>query len=54
MEKEIEVRKVETPTGRTFWLVAIDGYCAVFDFEQAAHNFAGAINRRLLCRESSI
>ncbi|WP_406871591.1 hypothetical protein WHT83_14825 [Aminobacter sp. P9b] len=28
------------------WRVEIDGYCADFDFETAARNFAAAINRR--------
>ena len=46
----VEVRKVETVTGdfmqdegEPFWRIEIGGYCADFDHEQAARNFAAAI-----------
>lgn len=48
----INVRKIETVTGdfyteagEPFWRIEIDGYCADFDHEQAALNFAAAIQR---------
>ena len=46
----VEVRKVETVTGdfmqdegEPFWRIEIGGYCADFNHEQAARNFAAAI-----------
>lgn len=50
----IEVREIETVTGdfltepgKPFWRIEIDGYCADFDYREAAENFCAAINRRL-------
>jgi hypothetical protein len=50
----VEAKKIETVAGdfynepgEPFWRVEIDSYCADFDFELAARNFADAINRRL-------
>lgn len=49
----VEVQKIETVTGNfytepgePFWRIEIDGYCADFEHEPAARNFADAINRR--------
>jgi hypothetical protein len=49
-EVRVEVRKVETVTGdfvtepgEPFWRIEINGYCADFDHEQAARNFAAQI-----------
>jgi hypothetical protein len=46
----ITVKKIETVTGdymidpgEPFWRIEINGYCADFDYEQAAENFASAI-----------
>lgn len=46
------VEKVETVTGdfltepgEPLWRIVLDGYCADFDYENAAKNFASAINR---------
>lgn len=48
---DVEVRMVETVTGdfysepgEPFWRIEIDGYCADFDSEGAAQNFASRIN----------
>jgi hypothetical protein len=46
----VEVQKIQTVTGyfsepgTPFWRIEIGGYCADFDYEQAAQNFATAIN----------
>ena len=49
-QDEVEVRKIDTVTGdfgqdegEPFWRVEIGGYCADFDHELAARNFAAAI-----------
>lgn len=46
----MEVKKIETVTGdfltepgTPFWRIELDGYCADFDYEEAANNFAAAI-----------
>lgn len=56
----VSVRKVETVTGdiltepgEPFWRIEIDGYCADFDYEAAAVNFAAAINRLVAERETA-
>jgi hypothetical protein len=48
---KVLVRKVETVSGdymteagEPFWRIEINGYCADFDHEQAARNFAAQIN----------
>lgn len=48
--ERVEVKKIETVTGdfltepgTPFWRIELDGYCADFDYEEAANNFAAAI-----------
>jgi len=54
---QVEVREIETVTGdfmtergAPFWRIEIDGYCADFDYQAAAENFAAAINSRIAAR----
>jgi hypothetical protein len=51
---QVEVETVETVTGdfltepgEPVYRIVIDGYCADFDYKEAAQNFADAINRRI-------
>lgn len=53
-QDRVEVREIETVTGdfhtergQSFWRIEVDGYCADFDYEEAARNFAAALNQRL-------
>lgn len=50
----VQAKRIETVTGdflqdpgEPFWRIEIDGYCADFDYEAAANNFAAAINARI-------
>lgn len=52
MTEPVEVTEIETVTGDfltepgpPFYRIEIDGYCADFDYREAAENFAAAINR---------
>lgn len=51
------VREIETVTGdfctepgEPFYRIEIDGFCADFDYREAADNFAAAINARIAAR----
>lgn len=51
-EAEVTVREIETVTGdflteagEPFYRIEINGYCADFDYREAAENFAAAINQ---------
>lgn len=52
MQDEVKVREIETVAGDflteagvPFYRVEIDGFCADFDYREAAENFANAINQ---------
>lgn len=53
----VMVREIETVTGdfctepgEPFYRIEIDGFCADFDYREAADNFAAAINARIAAR----
>ncbi|MCH2239332.1 MAG: hypothetical protein MK060_15740 [Blastomonas sp.] len=53
----VMVREIETVTGdfctepgEPFYRIEIDGFCADFDYREAADNFAAAINARIGAR----
>ena len=58
---EIAVRKIETVTGdfyteqgEPFWRIELGGYCADFDHEAAANNFASIIAAALAEKDARI
>lgn len=55
------VKEIETVTGdfltelgAPFYRIEIDGYCADFDYREAAENFASAIQRAFAAREAEL
>jgi hypothetical protein len=57
----VEAREIETVTGdfhtepgKPFYRVEIDGYCADFDYREAAENFAQAINGRTATLQATV
>lgn len=55
------VREIETVTGdfctepgEPFYRIEIDGFCADFDYREAADNFAAAINARIATLEAQL
>lgn len=56
----VMVREIETVTGdfctepgEPFYRIEIDGFCADFDYREAADNFAAAINARIAARPAA-
>lgn len=54
--KEIETvtGDFQTESGAPFYRIEIDGYCADFDYREAAENFAAAIQRAFAEREAEL